>query len=606
MILKELVELAHREGLVEDPDFEPKPVRWIVAIGIGGKFLGVTEPTGSPDLRGKIRPKVFQVPKSPVRTSGSAANFLVDKPEYALGFDPDENPKKRDKAQHHRVLFAKYVERALALAPDDAGLIALLQFLRDDQAVSEAIAKMAGQAAANDLVAFRYSDDDEFAMIYDRDAVRVAWKTLRHPAQEQVSDLPHCLICGVASTPVDVHPQVKRIPGGSTSGIALVSANASAFESLGLVGERSAPVCRSCADAYGTALNRLFHPEYTAPDGKTLPRRTFRLSDDTAVVYWASGRDEHKFLDEFGELNFADPAKAGALFEAVQTSKGSLLKNALPFFALIVTGAQGRATLRGYFQSTIGEVAAKLRSYFEDVEIVRRFENETRWPSLSRLVRSLAAQGEFKNVAPDLAGRMFLAILSGSPFPAEVLAKAVARIRAEPEKPTRGQHKHSRERLALIRATLNRQLRGSGDHPVKSLISKEVSVMLDPECTNNAYCLGRLFAVLEKLQGDAIGNPGATITDRFYGAASATPATVFAPLLRKAQHHLASLRKAQHRFAKRYPRLIRMIFDLLPAEPFPSTLTLEEQGLFALGFYHQKADLWRKKSKPGDIVEIGE
>src|SRR5687768_2738485 len=100
-----------------------------------------------------------------------------------------------------------------------------------------------------------------------------------------------------------------------------------------------------------------------------------------------------------------------------------------------------------------------------------------------------------------------------------VLAKAVARIRAEREDPNRGKHKHSRERLALIRATLNRQLKAEGDYRIKSLIPKEVPVMLDPECTNNAYCLGRLFAVLEKLQGEAIGNPGASIVDRFYGAA---------------------------------------------------------------------------------------
>ncbi|MEJ7640331.1 MAG: type I-C CRISPR-associated protein Cas8c/Csd1 [Singulisphaera sp.] len=186
-----------------------------------------------------------------------------------------------------------------------------------------------------------------------------------------------------------------------------------------------------------------------------------------------------------------------------------MLKDASPFFALIVTGGQGRATLRGYFQRTVGEVAGKLRDYFDDIEIVRRFENSPRWPPLSWLVRSLAAQGKFENVDPDLAGRLFLAILEGTPFPRAVLSKAVARIRAEREDPGRGKHKHSRERLALIRATLNRQFESESDDRIKSLIKKKVTVMLDPECTNNAYCLGRLFAVLEKLQGDAIGNPGA-------------------------------------------------------------------------------------------------
>jgi len=593
MILKELADLARREGLVDDPDFEPKPVRWVVEIGNGGKFLGVI-PTEAPDAKGRLRPKVFQVPRSPVRTSGSAANFLVDKAEYALGFDPDDNPRKRGKLAQHRALFIEYVEAGLAMAPGDPGLTALVGYLRDDEAVNKAIGEISKQAAANDLIAFHFSDGAESAMVHDRDAARAAWKALRHPTAPPALDLAECLVCGRPSTPVDVHPQVKRIPGGSTSGIALVSANAAAFESLGLSGDESAPVCRPCADAYGTALNRLFHPQYTSPAGETLPRRTFRLSDDTAVIYWASGADEHKFVDEFGDLDFADAAKAGALFEAVHAGKDALIKNPAPFFALIVTGGQGRATLRGYYQSTIGEVATHLRGYFTDIEIVRRFENSPRWPALSWLVRSLAAQGKLENVDPDLAGRLFLAILDGSPFPAAVLAKAVARIRSEREDPNRGQVKHSRERLALIRATLNRQLRSKGDYRIKSLIQKEVSVVLDPGCTNDAYCLGRLFAVLEKLQGDAIGNPGASIADRFYGAASATPASVFAPLLRKAQHHLAKLEGAY------YPRLIQEILDLLPAEPFPTTMALEEQGLFALGYYHQKADLWRPKPKTQD------
>ena len=600
MILKQLADLARREGLVDDPDFEPKPIRWIVNLSRGGKFLGVTSPELPPDSKGKVRPKVFQVPRSPVRTSGSVANFLVDKAEYALGFDPDDNPKKRGKLANHRALFTEYVETGLSLTPGDVGLSALLGFLQDDAAVGEAIDEIRERAAANDLIAFRYSDGAESDLVHDRDAVRAAWKALRHPAGPPAANLTTCLVCGKPSSPVDVHPQVKRIPGGSTSGIALVSANASAFESLGLSGNESAPVCRPCADAYGTALNRLFHPQYTGPGGQTLPRRTFRLSDDTAVIYWASGADEHKFANDVGDLDFVDAAKAGTLYEAIHKGEGDLLKDASPFFALIVTGGQGRATLRGYFQSTVGEVAGKLRDYFDDIEIVRRFENSPQWPPLSWLVRSLAAQGKFENVDPDLVGRLFLAILEGTPFPRAVLAKAVARIRAEREDPGRGKHKHSRERLALIRATLNRQFESESDDRIKSLIKKKVTVMLDPECTNNAYCLGRLFAVLEKLQGDAIGNPGASIADRFYGAASATPAAVFAPLLRKAQHHQAKLDGAY------YPRLIQGILDLLPAEAFPSTMNLEEQGLFALGYYHQKADLWRAKPKPQGVAAIAE
>jgi CRISPR-associated protein Csd1 len=588
MILQALAALAKREGLVDDPDYEPKPVRWVINLGPGGKYLGVTETQGQADVKGKVRPLVMQVPRSAVRTSGSAAAFLVDKAEYVLGFDPDDKPTKRAKLEHHNSLFSEFVESAVALASDEGGLLAVLAFLRDAEAKARCVDELRGRAASNDLLAFAYLPDDgsEGRRVHDRDAVRSAWQRLRSPTNRDDVVLATCLICGQAATPVRVHPQVKRIPGGTTSGIALVSSNADAFLSLGL---ESVPVCQACAEAYGTALNRLFHPQYTDPKGRVLGRRVFRLSDDTAVVYWAS--EQHQFEDEFHQIDFADPAQAEALFKAVHHGVGVWLDDPTPFHALIVTGGQGRATLRGYHQTTVGEVARNLRLYFEDVDIVARYANAPKRLALRWLIRSLAAQGKDENVDPNLAGRLFLAILTGSIFPTAVLQAALGRIRSEPEDPDRRQTKHPRERMALIRAALNRRLRAK-DPIVTGLIPREIPTMLDETCDNNAYCLGRLFAVLEKLQGEAIGNPGATITDRFYGAASATPVVVFGQLLRKAQHHLA---KVEGHF---YSKKVQEILGLLsPHKPFPPTLSLEEQGLFAVGYYHQKADLWKPRDK---------
>jgi CRISPR-associated protein Csd1 len=591
MILKTLVDLAKREGLVDDPDYEPKPVRWVVSLGTGGKFLGVAPNEVIDDRTKKPKPGVMQVPRSAVRTSGSAAAFLVDKAEYALGFDPDGNPKKVNKLSLHNRLFAEHIEAALKLTSEELGLMALLAFLRNDDGKALCIADIGDRAVGNDLFAFAYLPDDGSpgSRIHDRDRVREAWRQLRGAAGKADSDFTACLVCGQIAGPVHVHTQVKRIPGGSTSGIALVSFNSPAFESLGLERNDNAPVCQSCAEAYGTALNRLFHPQYSDPNGRILGRRSIRISDNTAVVYWAS--DQHKIEDEFGDLDFADAANAGHLFDSVQKGKSYDL-DPTHFHALIVTGGQGRATIRGYHQTTVDALAANLDQYFKDVDIVPRFPNAPRQMALKWLIRSLAAQGEDKNVDPNLAGQFFLAILTGSVFPAAILQVALKRIRSEPENPDRRQFKHTRERLALIRASLNRRFRAN-DRAITELITQEVSTVLDPNCNNNGYCLGRLFAVLEKLQGEAIGSPGATITDRFYGSASATPVAVFGTLIRKAQHHLG---KVQGPF---YARKLQEVLDLLrPENAFPPTLSLEEQGLFALGYYHQKADLWKGKDKP--------
>ena len=590
MILKTLVGLAKREGLVDDPDYEPKPVRWVISLGPGGKFLGVTANEAIDDRTKKPKPGVMQVPRSTVRTSGSAAAFLVDKAEYALGFDPDDNPRKVKKLPVHNSLFGEHIQAALEL-PGDDGLLAVLSFLRDDDGKAQCVAAVRERTAGNDLFAFAYHPDDgsPVSRIHDRDRVREAWRQLRGAPGKAASNSTQCLVCGAIAPPVHVHTQVKRIPGGSTSGVALVSFNSSAFESLGLVGNENAPVCQPCAEAYGTALSRLFHPQYSDPNGRILGRRSIRISDNTAVVYWAS--DQHKIEDEFGGLDFDNPAKAEQLFESVHTGKSYEL-DPTHFYALIVTGGQGRATLRGYHQTTVGTLAANLDQYFKDVDIVPRFPNAPRQMALRWLIRSLAAQGEDKNVDPNLAGRLFLAILTGSAFPAAILQVALKRIRSEPENPDRRQFKHTRERMALIRASLNRRFRAK-DQAVTELITQEVSTVLDPNCDNNGYCLGRLFAVLEKLQGEAIGSPGATITDRFYGSASATPVAVFGTLIRKAQHHLA---KVQGPF---YAKKLQEVLDLLrPENAFPPTLSLEEQGLFALGYYHQKADLWKGKDRP--------
>jgi len=592
MILQTLVDLAKREGLVDDPDYEPKPVRWVISLGSGGKFLGVTANEVIDDRTKKPKPGVMQVPRSTVRTSGSAAAFLVDKAEYALGFDPDDNPKKVKKIPLHNRLFAEHIETALKLASDDTGLLALLAFLRNDHDKAQCVAAVRDRAAGNDLFAFAYLPDDGSpgSRIHDRDRVREAWRQLRGAPGKTASNSTECLVCGRIAAPVRVHPQVKRIPGGSTSGVALVSFNASAFESLGLAGNENAAVCQPCAEAYGTALNRLFHPQYSDPNGRILGRRSIRISDNTAIVYWAS--DQHKIEDEFGGIDFEfdNPAKAEQLFESIHKGKSYEL-DPTHFHALIVTGGQGRATLRGYHQTTVGALAANLDQYFEDVDIVPRFPNAPKRMALGWLIRSLAAQGEEKNVDPNLAGRLFLAILTGSKFPAAILQVALKRIRSEPENPDRRQFKHTRERMALIRASLNRRFRAK-DEAVTELITQEVSTVLDPNCDNNGYCLGRLFAVLEKLQGEAIGSPGATITDRFYGSASATPVAVFGTLIRKAQHHLG---KVQGPF---YSMKLQEVLSLLrPENAFPTTLSLEQQGLFALGYYHQKADLWKAKDK---------
>lgn len=176
------------------------------------------------------------------------------------------------------------------------------------------------------------------------------------------------------------------------------------------------------------------------------------------------------------------------------------------------------------------------------------------------------------------------AILEGRRYPGSLLANTLMRMRTDGDL--------SAVRVALCKAALVRQRRLSN-----KLDEKEVTVSLDKESMSPGYRLGRLFAVLEAAQRTALGGQvNATIRDRYYGAASATPASVFPVLLRNTQNHLGKLRKDKPGLAVHLEKDIREIVDGLP-ERFPRSLRIEAQGQFAIGYYHQSQSRFSKPNE---------
>jgi len=168
------------------------------------------------------------------------------------------------------------------------------------------------------------------------------------------------------------------------------------------------------------------------------------------------------------------------------------------------------------------------------------------------------------------------------PYSQVLFNSILSRIRAD--------HNVNYVRAALVKAVLTR------NHRFYKKDEEVIKMSLDEQNINTAYKLGRLFALLEKAQVDA--NPGlnATIKDRFFGAASATPASVLPILLRLNQHHIA---KAE--YGRLLDKRIEEVLSLV--DSFPHYLNLEEQGLFVLGYYHQRQALYTKKEKEQKGVE---
>ena len=161
--------------------------------------------------------------------------------------------------------------------------------------------------------------------------------------------------------------------------------------------------------------------------------------------------------------------------------------------------------------------------------------------------------------------------LTGRRLPSSLLYQAVRRAALDRDQngnPT----PVTRARAALIRLVL------SSTHP-----EIMTDAVLTPDHPDPAYHCGRLLAVLDGIQSDAINT---TLVDRFYGSASTTPAAVFGTLVKKAQPHLSKLRKTRTGLYHYFERQISEIS--MHIEGFPTTLSPEQQGLFALGFYQQK------------------
>jgi CRISPR-associated protein Csd1 len=314
--------------------------------------------------------------------------------------------------------------------------------------------------------------------------------------------------------------------------------------------------------------------------GKDSPQRL--QVGDASVVFWADRPAELEtgFVDIFGEPTKDDPDRnVRAVASLCKAIEHGLLENdegTAKFFVLGLAPNAARNAIRFWHHGTVAEMAVHIRQHFDDLAIERSPRNPP-YLSLFRLLVSVATQGKADNIPPNLGGELMRSILVDLPYPQTLLSAAVRRIRAE--------HEVTYARAALIKACINRATRSTNPE-----MKEEFTMSLDEANTNVGYRLGRLFAVLEKIQEEASPGLNATIRDRYYGAASSTPVTVFSTLLKLKNHHLSKLdnRGRAVNLEKRIGEIIDGLGD------FPVQLPLADQGRFAIGYYHQRQDFFKK------------
>ncbi len=555
MILQSLAEFARRESLVDDPCFQYAGVSWAIDVGANGEYRNLFDlrsETGEGKKKRRLQRQML-IPKRSKRTAQDRAEFLVDKPEYVLGLGEEDAAR----LERRRQLFANDVSAAAqgSGCPEAAPVA---QFLENAEARAACIQKLKeGGYASNDLICFRKGS----VFLHDVDGMKEYWRG-RSVAKE--GDVAQCLVCGTTAPIARLHPNIKGLSGASTSGVPIVSFNAAAFESYGLEGNRNAPVCEGCATAYTTALNRCLTDQFPDPtDAESkLPRQSHRLSENLTAVYWS---DESKSgIEKVVDAAITDPEVARALLESPWRG-GSVTSRPLAFHCLLLQGAQGRATVRSYVTDTIDGIRDKIRRWLDETNV-----GTPRALSLVQILSGLAVQGDARGLPPGLWGEMYLAVLFGLAIPRNALQLALVRNRAEATV--------NYNRAALVQAWVNRNPAFQGR---KKLVS------LDPEYPSAAYQLGRLLAICESVQyRQRGGNANKTVVDRYFPALSTRPRYVFAQLMRLTELHLGQLQRQGDAWYLR-KKVAEVVWKFAPGD-LPAHLSLEEQALFALGFYHQR------------------
>jgi CRISPR-associated protein Csd1 len=549
--------------------FSSQKIHFALLLNPEGELLQVIDMRETQGKR--LLPKQMIVPEAVIKSVNIAANFMWDNTGYVLGADNKGKPERSMKTFEA----FKKLHHDIGEGLDDEGMVAVLRFLDLwDPADAPKLEYWDDMVAGTNLV---FQLDGELRYIHDRPKIKEAW--LKHYSGNSSGVIAICLVCGEKKPIARLHPKIKGVRGAKTSGASIVSFNADAFESYGKGQSFNAPVSENVAFTYTTALNHLLRFE----------SRQKIQTGDAATVFWT---ERESPVEGFMGLILNPQDDSGDIKEirdylsAVRDGKKlpeEIGDTGMKFYILGLSPNASRLSVRFWHVSTVGDISAQIGQHFNDLSIIKNYDTDPEFPGMWQLLRETAVLRKretavlrkTENISPVLSGSIMRSIMTGAAYPQSLMTAIIGRIRADQE--------ISYLRAAMIKACLVRKYR-------INQISKEVTMALDKESTDVAYRLGRLFAVLEKAQRDAIPRANTTIKDSFYGSASATPRTVFPRLLRLAQHHI---QKAE--YGSNTDKKIEEIMQDI--REFPAHLSLDDQGLFAIGYYHQRKDFYTKSDK---------
>lgn len=588
--------------------FSEEKIGWVLVLSKEGHLIDAV-PNYTNDK--KPQPKLISVPQSFKRPGITPkAFFLWDKTSYVLGVEAnkDKNSAKETPWLTSEKTFQAFKTLHLEKLGDidDVGLQALVKFLQSWQPEQFSQPPCKPEMLGANLV---FKLDGEMTYLHQRETVQQLWASMIEPEGE--ATLAYCLVTGNKTAVARLHPAIKGVYGGQSSGGSIVSFNSESYTSYGKKQGENAPVSEAAAFGYTTALNYLLRRE----------NNQCVSIGDASTVFWAVATDPSQ-AEQAEELfscmvnmppdDSQETARIKPVLEAI--SQGRPLSEINPdidpatrFYVLGLAPNASRLSIRYWLDTNFGELAKHFAQHWQDLQL-----QPPAWgskpPSLWSLLiqttpRRKNKEGKFEkskseDIPPQLAGELMRSILTGQVYPKSLLAKLVGRIRSDGD--------IGSLRVALIKAVLQRNNRILGN-------TKELSMALNRDEKDVAYRLGRLFAVLEIAQRAALGNLNASIRDRYYGGASTTPNSIFPMLLKNYNNHYAGLRKGKKAewvkdAAKTAGWLDKEIGQIAinfdSSNPLPKTMNLEQQGRFVIGYYHQR--FTKHTDAPEEVSTVAE
>ncbi|MDX9806055.1 MAG: type I-C CRISPR-associated protein Cas8c/Csd1 [bacterium] len=580
MILQALYEYYQRKAADPESNIAPRGYEWkeipfLIVIDENGCFINL-EDTRIGEGKNK-RAKRFLVIKSKGRSGSKGwqvTNILWDHYGYVLSHPKEETDKAIKDAQNQHGVFKELIKEVVKKHPENAQFKAVENFFSKNDEKGKAFAHPSWadcSKIAGCNLSFRVVGEINIVAEH-KDLQEYAFSENTDNSEDSVAGDQSgvCLITGIKDLIAVTH-SATSVPGGKSGGKLVGLQRNSGYDSYNKEQGLNAPVSRVAEDAYTTALNVLL--------GKDSQNK-FRVAD-TTTLFWSEKKTDFEnhipwFFDPPRDNPDEGSQKVKTAFESLYSGKFED-ENDTDFYILGLAPNAARISVRFWKKDTVKNIAEKIKQHFDDLAIVHS-EKDSEYLSLNSLLRSIVLEYKMDNVPPNMAGAVVESILDGRPYPVTFLNQCVRRIRAE-------QHV-THKRAAILKSYINRYNRSYKPN------EKEIAMSLDKENKNPAYRLGRLFAVLEKIQEDAQPGINATIRDRYYSAASSSPATVFPVLLKLKNHHLAKMENQGWKV--NHEKQIGEIMEGLDPK-IPSHLPLPEQGYFAVGYYHQRQEFFKKK-----------